>query len=126
MTWFNIPLTFIKIKIHLNYFWSIFVVLNTHAQIYIYFYKYTPISHIIKWNEIVFFNNILLRLYFNITCKNIVKIFQKFEVGYIQTCTLLESSIMWHPKGGHYSVLSPFVLNEKISCFKFSKIKNFN
>jgi hypothetical protein len=33
-----------------------------------------------KWN-IVFFN-ILPRLHSNIICKNIVKIFQKFEVGY--------------------------------------------
>jgi hypothetical protein len=27
-----------------------------------------------------------------------MKIFQKFEVGYTQTCTSLESSIMWHLK----------------------------
>jgi len=33
--------------------------------------------------------------------------FQKFEVGYIQTCTHLEDNTMWHPKGGHCSVLSP-------------------
>jgi hypothetical protein len=33
--------------------------------------------------------------------KNILKIFQKFEVGYTQTCTFQESSTMWHPKGGH-------------------------
>jgi hypothetical protein len=33
--------------------------------------------------------------------------FQKFEVGYIQTCTSLKS-IMWYPKGDHHSVLSPF------------------
>ncbi len=31
-----------------------------------------------------------------------MKFFQKFKVGYIQTCTRLES--MWHPKGGHHSV----------------------
>ncbi len=35
-----------------------------------------------KWNS--FFPNILPRLYSNIICKNIVKFFQKFEVGYIQ------------------------------------------
>jgi hypothetical protein len=29
-------------------------------------------------------------------------------VGYIQTCTSLESSTMWHPKGDHHSVLSPY------------------
>jgi len=47
------------------------------------------------------------KLYSNIICKNIVKIFQKFEVGYTQTCTPLESSTMWDPKGSHCSVLSP-------------------
>jgi hypothetical protein len=105
MTWVNIPSTFIKIKNHLNYFWSIFVFLSTQVH-YICFHKYTPISHFIKWNKN---NNLFLKLYSNIICKNIVKIFQKFEVGYIQTCTSLESSIMWHPDGGHYSVLSPHV-----------------
>jgi hypothetical protein len=72
------------------------------------FHKYTPLSHFIKWNEIVFFPNILPRLYSNIICKNIGKFFQKFEMGYIQTCTPLESSTMWHPKGGHRSVLWPY------------------
>ncbi len=38
------------------------------------------------------------RLYSNIICKNIVKMFQKFEVRYIQTCTSLESNTLWHPK----------------------------
>jgi len=33
-----------------------------------------------KWNS--FFSNLLPRLYSNIICKNIVKIFQKFKVGY--------------------------------------------
>ncbi len=47
------------------------------------------------------------KLYSNIICKNIVKIFRKFEVGYTQTCTPLESSTMRDPKGGHRSVLSP-------------------
>jgi len=61
-----------------------------------------------KWNS--FFSNLLPRLYFNIICKNIVKIFQKFEVGYTQTCMPLESSTAWPPKGGHRSVLHPFWL----------------
>ncbi len=70
--------------------------LNTKIH-YIHFHKYTPISHFITWNKIVFFfSNFLPRLYFNIICKNIMKIFQKFEVGYTQTCTSLESSTMWH------------------------------
>jgi hypothetical protein len=30
----------------------------------------------------------------NIICKNIVNFFQKFEVGYIQTCRPLESNTM--------------------------------
>jgi hypothetical protein len=53
------------------------------------------------------FFNILPRLYSNIICKNLVKLFQKIEVVYIQTCTSLESRTIWHPKGGHRSVLSP-------------------
>jgi hypothetical protein len=102
---FNIPSTFINIKNHLNYFWHIFVFLNTHVH-YTCFHKYIPISHfIMEWNNL--FSNLLPRLYSNIICKNIVKIFQKFEVGYIQTCTSLESSTMWHPKGGDHSVFSP-------------------
>jgi hypothetical protein len=53
----------------------------------------------------------LARLYSNIICKNIVKCFQKFDVGYIQTCTFLKSNTMWHPKGDHRNVLSP--LNQR-------------
>ncbi len=104
MTWFNIPSTFIKIKDHLNCFWSMFVFLGAHVH-YICFHKYTPISHFIKWNELFFFN-ILPRLYSNIICKNVDKFFQKFEVGHTQTCTPLESNITWTSKGGYYSVLS--------------------
>jgi hypothetical protein len=50
-----------------------------------------------KWNSF-FFSNFWPRLYFNKICKTIVKIFQRFEVGYIQTCTSLENSTMWHFK----------------------------
>jgi hypothetical protein len=96
----------IKIKNHLNYFLSIFVFLSTctlhsFSQIYynLSFYKM----------KLIFFSNLLPKLYFNIICKNIVNFFWKFEVGYIQTCTSLESNTMWHPKGGHRSVLSPLV-----------------
>ncbi len=94
--------TFIKTKNHLNYFWNIFVFFNTDVH-YICFHKYIPISHFTKWNEIVSFL---------ISCLNYIltkhaKIFQKFEVGYIQTCTSLESSTIWQSKAGHHSVLSP-------------------
>jgi len=97
MTWFNILSTFLNIKNHLMFFWNIFMFFNTQMH-YICFHKYNPISHFIKWNDFLK-KKILLRLYFNITCKNIVKFFQKFERGYIQTCTPLENSTMWHPKG---------------------------
>jgi hypothetical protein len=100
----HIPSTFIKTKNHINCFWNIFMFLNTHVH-YIHFHKYTPISHFIKWNEIVFI--LISKLYSNIICKNIMKIFQKFEARYIQTCTSLENNTMWHPKGGHHNVLSP-------------------
>jgi len=68
------------------------VFLNTHVH-YICFHKYIPIFHFIKKIKIKIKKfNILLRLY--IICKNIVKLFQKFEAGYIQTCTPLKNSIM--------------------------------
>ncbi len=70
-------------KDYLKVFWSILVFLSSQVH-NICFHKYIPLSHFIKWNEIVFFPNILPRLYSNIICKNIVKFFQKFEVGYIQ------------------------------------------
>jgi hypothetical protein len=111
MTWFNIPSTFIKTINHLNSFWNIFVFLSTHVHC-ICFHKYTPISYFIKWNEILYFS----KLYYNIIYKNIVKIFEMFEVGYIQTCTSLESSTMWHPKGGNCNVFSP----KKILSFKLN------
>ncbi len=84
---------------------------------YIYVFEYISTLHLfpkiysnpplykMKW---IFFSfNILPRLYFNIIWENIMKIFQKFEIGHIQTCTSLESSIRWHPKGGHHKVFSP-------------------
>jgi hypothetical protein len=103
MTWFNIHSTFINTTNHLNFLWSIFMFLSTHVR---YIHLYILIFHFIKRNEIVFYF-LLPMLYSNIICKNIVKTFQKFEVGYSQTCTSLESNTMWHPKGGHLSVLSP-------------------
>jgi hypothetical protein len=102
-------------KNHLNYFWNIFMFLNTHVHC-IRFHKYIPISHFIKWNENNFYSNFLPRSYLNIICKNIVKFFQKFEVWYTQTCTSLENSTMWHPKRSYYSVFSPnnIILNLSI------------
>ncbi len=47
------------------------------------------------------------KLYSNILCKNVVEIFQIFEMGYIQTCTSLECSRMWHPDRGHRNKFSP-------------------
>jgi hypothetical protein len=89
--------------------------LNTQVH-YIRFLKYTPISHFIKWNEIILILIFLPMLYFNIICKNIMKIFQKFEVGYTQTCPSLESNTMWHPKRSRYKVISPnnIILNLSI------------
>jgi hypothetical protein len=85
---------------------------------YIYVFEYTSTPHLfpqiysnlpfykMKWN--IFVSNILPRLYSNIICKNIVKFFQKFDMKYIQTCTPLESNIMWHLEGSYYSVFSPY------------------
>jgi len=110
MTSFSIYLIFIKIKNHKNYFWNIFVFFSTQVH-YILFYKYTPISHFIKWN-VFFFPNILFKLYSNIIYKSIVIFFQKFEVGYTQTCTSIERNTMWQPKGGHCNVLSFWMSKE--------------
>ncbi len=100
---FNFHKTFFKTLLFLEYIcvFEYTCTLHLFPQIYsnLPFYK-------LKWNN--FFINLLPRLYFNIKCKNIVKKFQKFEVGYIQTCASLESNIMWHPKRGHHNVLSPF------------------
>jgi len=105
MTWVNIPSTFIKIKSFKLFLEYICVfeytdILHSFSQMYFNLPLYK-----MKWNNI--FSNILLRLYSNIICEKIVKIFQKFEMGYIQTCTSWENSIMWQPKGGPHSVLSP-------------------
>jgi hypothetical protein len=84
---------------------------------YIYVFEYIGTLHLfsqiysnlplykMKWKN--FFFNILPRLYSNIICKNILNFFLKFEVGYIQTSTSLENSIMWYPKRDHHNVLSP-------------------
>jgi len=86
---------------------------------YIYVFEYISTLHLfpqvyssntlykMKWNNFLF--NILPRLYSNIICKDIMKLFQKFDMGYIQACTPLESSIMWHPNG-HHNVLSPIII----------------
>jgi hypothetical protein len=107
MTWVNIPSTFIKITNHLNLFLE-----------YICIFEYTSTLHLLsqicsnlqiyktKWN--LYFSNILFRSYSNIIWKSIVKFFQNFDVGYIQTCTSLESNTMWHPKGDHHNVFSPW------------------
>ncbi len=62
----------------------------------------------------------------NIICKNIVKIFQKFEVGYTQTCTSLESNIMGHPKRGWTLVCFHPFCNWKHWCVLIKKVKSLN
>ncbi len=69
-----------------------------------------------KWNNL--FCNLLPRLYSNIICKNIVRIFQKFEVGYTQTCTSLQSSTLSHPKGGHRRYKKDSDLDVHVWIFK--------
>jgi hypothetical protein len=100
---FNIPSTFIKIKNHVNFFWNIFVFFGT-LDLFPQIYSNLPLYNM-KWNNL--FSNFLPMLYYNIIWKKKLKIFQRFEVKHIQTCTSMESSTMWHPKGVHHSVLSP-------------------
>jgi hypothetical protein len=106
MAWFNILSTFIKIKNHLNCFWSIFVFLNTYIGTFICFYKYIPISHIIKWNEIMCFLISCLGYILTWYAKILWNCFKSLKWDRLKTCTPLESSTTWHPKGGHHSVLS--------------------
>jgi hypothetical protein len=88
------------------FFWEYICVFEYTSTLYSFSQIYSNLPlYKMEWNNL--FSNLLYRLYSNIICKNIVKIFQKFEVGYTQTCTSLESSTMWHPKGGHCNVLSP-------------------
>jgi hypothetical protein len=110
MTWFNIPSIFNKdwksFKLFFEYIcvFEYTCTLHSFSQIYsnLPFYK-------IKLN--IYFFNLLPKLYSNTICKHIIKIFWKFEVGYIQTCTSLESNTMWHPKGDHRNVLSPYLFD---------------
>ncbi len=107
MTWFNILSTFIKIKNHLSFFWSKFVFLNTHVHHILFpqIYSNLPIYKM-KWNH--FFSNILPKVYSNIICKNVVKIFQSLRWDtlkhahpwkVIKCHTLKGSTIMcFHPK----------------------------
>jgi len=104
MTWFNILSTFTKTKNHLNCFW-LYLCFKYIGILHLFSQIYSNLSlYKMKWNSSFF--NLLLRLYSNIIYKNNVIFFWKFEVGYIQTCSSLESSTMWHPKGGHCSMLS--------------------
>jgi hypothetical protein len=73
--------------------------------------------HFIKWNEINFFLISCRNYILKHNMQKIVNFFQKFEMRYTQTSTPLENSIMWHPKGGRHSLLSPFtnLLNMKVT-----------
>jgi hypothetical protein len=117
MTWLNIPSTFIKV----NYFWSIFLFLSTQVH-YIRFHKYIPIFHFIKWNEIIFFYNVLFRLYSNIICKILWKSFKSLR------CDTLKHAHPWKmtqcdtPNGVIIVWFHPFQIWEKkvsTSCLTY-------
>ncbi len=113
MTWFNILSAFIKIKNHLNFFLGYICVFEYTYTLHLFPQIYTNLPlYKMKCNSL--FLNILPRLYSIIIWKNITIFFQKCEVGYIQTCTPLESNIMWHPKRGHCNVLSPKTTFKKL------------
>jgi hypothetical protein len=97
---------FHKNENYLNYFLEFIFVFEYMDTIHLFpqIYSNLPLYKM-KWNIYIF-----RKLYSNMICKNIVKIFQKFEVGYTQTCTSIESSTMWHPKGGPCSVLSHYFI----------------
>jgi hypothetical protein len=93
------------------------IIFEIHKPLHLFLQIYSNLSlYEMKWNN--FFSNILFRLYIFKICKNIAKFFQKFEVKYIQTCTPFQSSTMWHSKGGHYNVFSPWFSFLMISIFQ--------
>ncbi len=92
--------------------------LSIHVHCIFFSQIYSNLSfYDMKWN--IFFFNILPRLYSNIICKNLVKIFENFEMGYTQTCTSLESSTMQHPKGVTILCFHPFVTCQVLPMLKF-------
>jgi len=91
---FNFHKDYKSFKLFLEYICVFEYISTLHSFSQIYF---TLSLYKMKWDSL--YSNLLPRLYSNIICKNIMNFFRKFEVGYIQTCTSLESSIMWHPKG---------------------------
>jgi hypothetical protein len=75
------------------------------------------LKKLVFWNEKFQINHMVSK-HGSYYVKNILKIFQKLEVGYTQTCTSLKNSIIWHPKGGHCSVLSPRWVHLKLVHYK--------
>jgi hypothetical protein len=68
----------------------------------------------------------MLQIMWNDMVQYTFNFYKDYEVGYIQTCTPLESNIMWHPKGGHYNITcfhpkqlsrSYFFLSHSWNCF---------
>jgi hypothetical protein len=92
---FNMFSTFMHIKNYLDFFGLYFCF---WVHMYITFVFTNTFQSLKFWNEIIHYN-ILFKLYSNIICKNIVKIFQNFEMGYIQTCTFLKKIQIDTPKG---------------------------
>jgi hypothetical protein len=120
MTWFNIPSTFIKIKNHLNFFLEYICVFECISTLHLFpqICSNLPLYKM-KWNS-SFFHILPIYVIFQHNMQKYCEIFQKFEMGYIQACTPLESSIMWHPKGDHHNVFSlitkTFIIESCIRC----------
>jgi hypothetical protein len=87
MAWFNIPSTFIcikkikKLRIYLCFWILKYVTFFSQIYFNISFYK-------INWNDFFYWKN--LRLYSNITCKNIVKIFKSLRWDTFKQAHLLK------------------------------------
>ncbi len=119
MTWFNMFSTFMHIKNYLDFFGLYFCF---WIHMYITFVFTNTFQSLKFWNEIIHYN-ILFKLYSNIICKNIVKIFQKFEMGNIQTHTFLKKNTNWHPEGHHCSVLSLVNVNAHLEQVKMESLE---
>jgi hypothetical protein len=88
MTWFNIPSTFIKIKNYLNYFENIF-----HFEYIGTLHLFSQISSNFPVYEMIFFSNILFRLY-----SNLIKIYVKPRKDNTNTLNLVIHRVKFRKK----------------------------
>jgi hypothetical protein len=100
---------------------------------YICVFEYTSTLHLfpqiysnlplykMKWNN-SFFNILPLGYILTFNAKILWNSFKSLKWDRFKHAHPLENNIMWHPKGGHYSVLSPYIIS-KNNCVNAFIIK---